>query len=179
MSRLHKCRKLCHRPGECEDSASSSQTCGQVCGKTKLFCDHACQNACHGQTGKSKFKTSVVIVCKNVPNKILQLATNHLLVRPRPSSLVPAATVTKKLSALLAALIPRHLGLSSNVTMNVSAWSETSVLLQLLTLIPRLIQTTTSRIRIQLFGSSRRTWPGLRPRSANSVYSPRAPARLG
>ncbi|KAL7800513.1 hypothetical protein V8C43DRAFT_209088 [Trichoderma afarasin] len=47
---LHKCRKLCHRPGECEDSASSSQTCGQVCAKTKLFCDHACQNPCHGQT---------------------------------------------------------------------------------------------------------------------------------
>lgn len=54
ISRLHKCRKLCHRPGECGDGASSSQTCGQVCGKTKLFCDHACQNACHGQTCKSQ-----------------------------------------------------------------------------------------------------------------------------
>lgn len=26
--------------------------CGQVCGKVKLFCEHPCQNTCHGQTRK-------------------------------------------------------------------------------------------------------------------------------
>lgn len=61
---MHKCRKLCHRPGECEDSGSSSQTCGQVCGKTKLFCDHACQSPCHGQTRKSQFINISRKTCK-------------------------------------------------------------------------------------------------------------------
>ncbi|KND94714.1 FKBP12-associated protein 1-like protein [Tolypocladium ophioglossoides CBS 100239] len=45
-----KCGKLCHRPGECEDVGLSGKHCEQVCGKVKLFCEHPCQNTCHGQT---------------------------------------------------------------------------------------------------------------------------------
>ncbi|PHH91456.1 hypothetical protein CDD83_357 [Cordyceps sp. RAO-2017] len=47
---LHSCRKLCHRPGECEDVQVPDKRCDQVCGKTKLFCEHPCQKPCHGQT---------------------------------------------------------------------------------------------------------------------------------
>ncbi|EFY87775.1 hypothetical protein J3459_003979 [Metarhizium acridum] len=47
---LHSCKKLCHRPGECEDANLSGKYCEQACGKTKLFCEHPCQNTCHGQT---------------------------------------------------------------------------------------------------------------------------------
>ncbi|KJZ73665.1 hypothetical protein HIM_06998 [Hirsutella minnesotensis 3608] len=47
---LHSCRKLCHRPGECDDVGLPAKRCDQVCGKPKLFCDHPCQNMCHGQT---------------------------------------------------------------------------------------------------------------------------------
>lgn len=68
-----------------------------------------------------KLKTSVVIGMETAPNRILQLATNHLLVRPRPSSLVLAATANRKSNVLPAALTPHHLGLSSSVTMNASA----------------------------------------------------------
>ncbi|KAM4054947.1 r3H domain-containing protein [Hirsutella rhossiliensis] len=47
---LHSCKKLCHRPGECQDFGLQGKICDQVCGKTKLFCEHPCQNKCHGQT---------------------------------------------------------------------------------------------------------------------------------
>ncbi|KAL3964157.1 hypothetical protein ACCO45_001161 [Purpureocillium lilacinum] len=36
--------------GECEDASLTGTHCEQVCGKTKLFCEHTCQNTCHGQT---------------------------------------------------------------------------------------------------------------------------------
>ncbi|KAL9484696.1 hypothetical protein ACSS6W_003485 [Trichoderma asperelloides] len=84
---LHKCRKLCHRPGECEDSASSSQTCGQVCGKTKLFCDHACQNTCHGQTSCNESspctaKTVITCPCGHRQQEVKCLASSS---NPTPS----------------------------------------------------------------------------------------------
>ncbi|KAJ6783122.1 hypothetical protein PWT90_07157 [Aphanocladium album] len=47
---LHFCKKLCHRPGDCEDAALEGGECGQTCGKVKMFCEHRCQNSCHGQT---------------------------------------------------------------------------------------------------------------------------------
>lgn len=53
---LHKCRKLCHKPGECEKEGNPGQNCDQVCEKTKMFCEHTCQSSCHGQT--CKFSTS-------------------------------------------------------------------------------------------------------------------------
>lgn len=47
---LHFCKKLCHRPGDCEDSTLEGGQCGQFCGKVKMFCEHRCQSSCHGQT---------------------------------------------------------------------------------------------------------------------------------
>lgn len=47
---LHFCKKLCHRPGDCEDAALEGGHCGQTCGKVKMFCEHRCQVGCHGQT---------------------------------------------------------------------------------------------------------------------------------
>lgn len=41
----HFCRKLCHRPGECEDA--NGQTCQQACGKTKTLCGHPDEAVCH------------------------------------------------------------------------------------------------------------------------------------
>ncbi|KAF2262552.1 hypothetical protein CC78DRAFT_408660, partial [Lojkania enalia] len=37
----HKCRKQCHRPGECEEP------CTQPCGKQLSVCGHACLAPCH------------------------------------------------------------------------------------------------------------------------------------
>ncbi|KAK5127747.1 hypothetical protein LTR08_004207 [Meristemomyces frigidus] len=42
----HFCRKLCHRPGECEDT--DGQSCQQSCGKAKKTCGHPdMENQCH------------------------------------------------------------------------------------------------------------------------------------
>lgn len=41
----HFCRKMCHRPGECEDAAGSP--CQQPCGKPKTICEHPDENICH------------------------------------------------------------------------------------------------------------------------------------
>ncbi|KAH0595526.1 hypothetical protein MHUMG1_06701 [Metarhizium humberi] len=63
---LHSCKKLCHRPGECEDANLSGKRCEQACGKTKLFCEHPCQNTCHGQTAcneSSACTAKAVISC--------------------------------------------------------------------------------------------------------------------
>ncbi|CAH0049799.1 unnamed protein product, partial [Clonostachys solani] len=45
-----KCGKRCHKEGECEKEGAPGRTCDQQCAKPKLFCDHPCQNNCHGQT---------------------------------------------------------------------------------------------------------------------------------
>lgn len=39
----HKCRKPCHKPGECEDAG---RACQQPCGKERS-CGHACTEPCH------------------------------------------------------------------------------------------------------------------------------------
>lgn len=43
----HECRKLCHRPGECEDAAIPGSHCAQPCGKVRKSCDHTCADTCH------------------------------------------------------------------------------------------------------------------------------------
>jgi len=40
----HFCRKLCHKPGDCEDAGKA---CQQACGKAKKVCDHPCEETCH------------------------------------------------------------------------------------------------------------------------------------
>jgi len=40
----HFCRKLCHKPGDCEDAGKA---CQQACGKAKKVCGHSCEETCH------------------------------------------------------------------------------------------------------------------------------------
>lgn len=48
----HTCKKICHRPEDCEEENKDHQTCSQLCGKMKLNCDHFCTSLCHGSTRK-------------------------------------------------------------------------------------------------------------------------------
>ncbi|KAF2863546.1 hypothetical protein K470DRAFT_254841 [Piedraia hortae CBS 480.64] len=41
----HRCRRLCHSPGDCEDSKNSK--CTQPCGKQKRICGHPDTKPCH------------------------------------------------------------------------------------------------------------------------------------
>lgn len=43
----HKCRKNCHRPGECEDADISGSHCKQPCMKSRQSCDHEDMEQCH------------------------------------------------------------------------------------------------------------------------------------
>ncbi|PFH59693.1 hypothetical protein XA68_12016 [Ophiocordyceps unilateralis] len=84
---LHVCRQLCHRPGECEGVGLPGKRCHQVCGKTKLFCDHACQNPCHGQTpcdesGACTSKTTISCPCGVRQQEVKCLASSS---NPTPS----------------------------------------------------------------------------------------------
>lgn len=65
---LHSCKKLCHRPGECEGANLSGKHCEQPCGKIKLFCEHPCQNTCHGQTRKQKSPNLIIMISTKVQN---------------------------------------------------------------------------------------------------------------
>ncbi|KEY70676.1 hypothetical protein S7711_02275 [Stachybotrys chartarum IBT 7711] len=52
--------------GECEDAERPGKLCGQACGKTKLFCEHPCQNSCHGQAPcneSAPCSNKVVVAC--------------------------------------------------------------------------------------------------------------------
>lgn len=59
---MHTCRKLCHKPGECEDEGAQGIKCSQPCGKAKLFCDHKCQQPCHGANRKTT-SNGLAILC--------------------------------------------------------------------------------------------------------------------
>lgn len=59
----HKCRKPCHRLGDCEDS---KEPCQQPCGKPKKSCSHQCTDACHAPfpcTEKSPCQSVVSSTC--------------------------------------------------------------------------------------------------------------------
>ncbi|KXJ95910.1 hypothetical protein Micbo1qcDRAFT_192794 [Microdochium bolleyi] len=43
----HKCRKLCHRDGECEDVDIPGSHCSQPCMKSRKSCDHVDIEPCH------------------------------------------------------------------------------------------------------------------------------------
>jgi len=44
---FHKCRKLCHRDGECEDVDIPGSHCSQPCMKARQSCDHVDMEPCH------------------------------------------------------------------------------------------------------------------------------------
>ncbi len=63
---IHFCRKLCHRPGDCEDAALAH--CPQICGKTKTAeaCGHPCLDVCHAPYPCKEDKpcpAKVIITC--------------------------------------------------------------------------------------------------------------------
>lgn len=57
---VHRCRKVCHLPGKCEEP------CHQKCGR-KLPCGHTCHRKCHGATdcdpAKYPCRVAVIIHC--------------------------------------------------------------------------------------------------------------------
>ncbi|KAF2141781.1 uncharacterized protein K452DRAFT_198758, partial [Aplosporella prunicola CBS 121167] len=64
----HRCRKPCHKPGECEDAGTS---CQQACGKEKT-CGHPCSNTCHSPYACDESKPcqyKVLITCPCQHNK--------------------------------------------------------------------------------------------------------------
>jgi transcriptional repressor NF-X1 len=56
----HKCRKMCHLPGECED-------CTQTCGKPKSLCGHPCQKKCHAPSKCSQDEPCAELVEATCP----------------------------------------------------------------------------------------------------------------
>jgi transcriptional repressor NF-X1 len=62
----HRCRKPCHRPGECEDTeASGISSCQQACGKDKS-CGHPCSDKCHAPSPCKEIKPcqhKILITC--------------------------------------------------------------------------------------------------------------------
>ena len=93
---LHNCKKLCHRPGECEDAALEDMHCEQACGKIKLFCEHPCQNTCHGQTGTLKLKDLHVSFTSWYELTQTQHATNQPPALPKRSSPAHAEFASKR-----------------------------------------------------------------------------------
>ncbi|RDA87306.1 hypothetical protein CP532_2624 [Ophiocordyceps camponoti-leonardi (nom. inval.)] len=86
---LHVCRKLCHRPGECEDVGLPERRCDQVCGKAKLFCEHRCQKPCHGQTpcdesGACTSKATIACPCGVRQQEVRCLASSSNSTPSRP-----------------------------------------------------------------------------------------------
>ncbi|KAK9474411.1 uncharacterized protein V1510DRAFT_390432 [Dipodascopsis tothii] len=71
----HKCKKRCHREGECEDP------CAQLCGKIKT-CGHPCEAACHSpfQCEEEQPCTTSILVkcpCGNLETRVECRATKN------------------------------------------------------------------------------------------------------
>lgn len=49
----HRCRKNCHKPGDCEDKDISGLHCNQLCQKPRESCDHDDIEQCHAPYRKS------------------------------------------------------------------------------------------------------------------------------
>ena len=76
--RAHECRKLCHRPGECEDSDPGTR-CAQPCGRSRKFCDHACTEHCHAplpckEDKPCQSKAIILCPCQNLKRETKCLA---------------------------------------------------------------------------------------------------------
>ncbi|KAK1769692.1 hypothetical protein QBC33DRAFT_332130 [Phialemonium atrogriseum] len=76
----HECKKLCHRPGECEDVAISGSRCSQPCGKVRKSCDHTCVEQCHApypckEDKPCQSKTFITCPCQRRKQETRCLAT--------------------------------------------------------------------------------------------------------
>ncbi|KAF1984585.1 hypothetical protein K402DRAFT_336213 [Aulographum hederae CBS 113979] len=75
----HRCRKQCHRPGECEDQGGR---CPQVCGKTKKLCGHPCSDLCHSPSAckedqPCQYKTFITCECQRIKQETRCNASKH------------------------------------------------------------------------------------------------------
>ncbi|KAJ9161975.1 Nf-x1 finger transcription [Coniochaeta hoffmannii] len=76
----HECRKLCHRPGDCEDVGVSGTHCNQICGKVRKSCDHTCAETCHApypcrEDKPCQSKTFITCPCQHRKQEIKCQAT--------------------------------------------------------------------------------------------------------
>jgi transcriptional repressor NF-X1 len=76
----HECRKLCHRPGECEDVGIAGTHCNQPCGKVRKSCDHTCADTCHApypcrEDKPCQSKTFITCPCQHRKQEIKCQAT--------------------------------------------------------------------------------------------------------
>lgn len=76
----HECKKLCHRPGECEDAGVPGSHCAQPCGKVRKSCDHTCSDTCHApypckEDKPCQSKTFITCPCQNRKQEIKCQAT--------------------------------------------------------------------------------------------------------
>ncbi|KAK7558507.1 hypothetical protein IWX49DRAFT_572380 [Phyllosticta citricarpa] len=72
----HRCRKPCHKPGDCEDSGT---VCKQECGKEKT-CGHPCSIQCHSpyacdETKPCQYKIHITCPCQRSKQEAKCLAT--------------------------------------------------------------------------------------------------------
>ncbi|KAK4147924.1 uncharacterized protein C8A04DRAFT_8826 [Dichotomopilus funicola] len=76
----HKCRKACHKPGECEDAGIPGTHCSQLCGKARKSCGHPCAEECHApdscrETKPCQFKTFITCPCQRRKQEVRCQAT--------------------------------------------------------------------------------------------------------
>lgn len=74
----HKCRKPCHRPGDCEDA---TQHCQQECGREKS-CGHSDSAPCHApyscaEDKPCQHKTFITCNCQRIKKEVSCGATKH------------------------------------------------------------------------------------------------------
>ncbi|KAK8185956.1 hypothetical protein BC567DRAFT_240069 [Phyllosticta citribraziliensis] len=72
----HRCRKPCHKPGDCEDSGTA---CKQECGKEKT-CGHPCSVPCHSpyacdENKPCQYKIHITCPCQRSKQEAKCLAT--------------------------------------------------------------------------------------------------------
>ncbi|KAF2429848.1 hypothetical protein EJ08DRAFT_575957, partial [Tothia fuscella] len=75
---FHRCRKTCHRPGDCEDAG---QACQQLCGK-EMECGHPCENTCHSPSTCKEdkpclHKIFITCECQRIKQEAKCGATRH------------------------------------------------------------------------------------------------------
>ncbi|KAF2084133.1 hypothetical protein K490DRAFT_13441, partial [Saccharata proteae CBS 121410] len=71
----HRCRKPCHKPGDCEDAGS---TCKQQCGKERT-CGHPCTSPCHvpsacDESKPCQYKIFITCTCQHLKQEMRCLA---------------------------------------------------------------------------------------------------------
>ena len=76
----HECRKLCHRPGDCEDVGVSGTHCNQTCSKVRKSRDHTCAETCHApypcrEDKPCQSKTFITCPCQHRKQEIKCQAT--------------------------------------------------------------------------------------------------------